>query len=60
MNSRLWRLPVRKSLGSWAGVIFTAPARDTDRNGRREGGYSPGNDKRLGSWAGVIFTAPSE
>ena len=25
MNSRPWRLPVRKSLGSWAGVIFTAP-----------------------------------
>mmetsp|Transcript_25038 Transcript_25038/g.68035 ORF Transcript_25038/g.68035 Transcript_25038/m.68035 type:complete len:224 (-) Transcript_25038:1634-2305(-) len=25
MDSRLWRLPVLKSLGSWAGVIFTAP-----------------------------------
>ena len=26
MNSRPWRLPVEKSLGSWAGVILTAPA----------------------------------
>ena len=25
MNSRLCRLPHSKSLGSWAGVIFTAP-----------------------------------
>ena len=25
MNSRLWRFPVMKSLGSCAGVIFTAP-----------------------------------
>ena len=25
MTSRLWRRPTSKSLGSWAGVIFTAP-----------------------------------
>mmetsp|Transcript_7467 Transcript_7467/g.20371 ORF Transcript_7467/g.20371 Transcript_7467/m.20371 type:complete len:226 (+) Transcript_7467:1671-2348(+) len=25
INSRLWRFPVAKSFGSWAGVIFTAP-----------------------------------
>lgn len=31
MNSRLCRLPVWKSLGSWAGVIFTAPAGVEDK-----------------------------
>ena len=25
MNARLWRWPVSKSLGSWAGVTLTAP-----------------------------------